>query len=170
MDITWHYGISKSNIRTGGYDNLPGHGYLLFLNRNATLSNENSMHTQMKNKFFIVLSIYFFAIISQKSFGQKKLINEYDNVVAEAKSELDSLLSPGGMLQIEAAKKKLTGEFTMDVTIYEKGKVLSLFMVSAKTEDIKMKNLAKDLVQSVLFNFKMPREKNYKFQYTFIFK
>lgn len=124
----------------------------------------------MKKIILITLSSFFLIFIAEKSFAQKKLIMEHDAVAAEAKSELDSLMSPAGALQLEAAKKNLKGEYIIDLTIHEKGKILSVFMVSSDADDVKMQNAAKDLIRTVQFNFKMPKDKTYKFQYTFVFK
>lgn len=107
----------------------------------------------------------------EKSFCQKKkLIQEYDQVVAQAKAELDSLMAPGSGFLQQAAKQNIKGEYILDITVYDKGQVLSVFMVSSDADDIKMQNRAKDLVRTIVFGFKVPRDKTYKFQYTFQFK
>ena len=125
---------------------------------------------QMKNLTLNTMMVLFLVFISENSFSQKKiLIQEYDKVIASAKSELDNMLKNGGALQLEAAKLNLKGEFVIDMTIHDKGKVQSVFMVSSDAGDVKMQNAVKDLVRRIEFNFKVPKDKAYKFQYTFNF-
>lgn len=110
-------------------------------------------------------------IIPGKAFCQKKkLLQEYDHVVSQAKAELDSLMTPGTAFLQQAAKQNIKGEYILDITVHDKGQVLSVFMVSSDADDIKMQNRAKDLVRAIVFGFKVPRDKTYKFQYTFQFK
>ena len=101
--------------------------------------------------------------------AQKKSLYEYDDVVAEAKSELDSAMKYG-TLKEWVVKNNIKGEYILDITIHEKGKVLSVFAVSNDTDDIKMQNKVKDIIRTILFNIKMPKGKTYKFQYTFTFR
>ncbi len=109
--------------------------------------------------------------IPGKSFCQKKnLLQEYDHVVSQAKAELDSLMTPGTAFLQQAAKQNIKGEYILDITVHDKGRVLSVFMVSSDADDIKMQNRAKDLIRTIEFGFKVPRDKTYKFQYTFQFK
>lgn len=122
-----------------------------------------------------VLMLFAFTLtavfIPGKSFCQKKkLLQEYDQVVAQAKAELDSLMMPGTAFLQQAAKQNIKGEYILDITVHDKGQVLSVFMVSSDADDVKMQNRAKDLVRTIVFGFKVPRDKTYKFQYTFQFK
>lgn len=118
----------------------------------------------------VIITFISLLFIGENSFSQRNLISDYDKVIAEAKSELDSLMMQHGVLQLEAAKRNLKGEYIIDITIHEKGQVLSVFMVSSDADNVKMQNAVKDLVRGVTFAFKMPKGKNYKFQYTFNFK
>lgn len=113
----------------------------------------------------VMLTATSFAPVS----AQKVLLQESKEVKEAAIHELDSLMLPGGELQLEASENNVKGEFIMDVTVHDKGKVLSVFMVSSDADDIPMQNRAKDLVRKVEFSFKVPKSKTYKFQYTFRF-
>ena len=124
----------------------------------------------MKKNITNIIFVLILVLFSEKSFSQKKLIPEYDAVVAAAKAELDTMMQLGRALQLEAVKFNVKGEYVIDLTIYDKGKVLSVFMVSSDAGDVKMQNSAKDLIRRVEFNFKVPKDKTYKFQYTFVFK
>ncbi|MBL7930133.1 MAG: hypothetical protein JNL47_11765 [Bacteroidia bacterium] len=124
----------------------------------------------VKSLFLIALTALV-TFIPGKSFCQKKkLLQEYDHVVSQAKAELDSLMAPGTVFLQQAAKQNIKGEYILDITVHDKGQVLSVFMVSSDADDIKMQNRAKDLVRTIVFGFKVPRDKSYKFQYTFQFK
>ena len=57
-----------------------------------------------------------------------------------------------------------------DVTVFEKGKVLSVFAVSSNATDVKQQNLVKDIIKQMQFGFKLQQGKNYKFQHTFKFE
>jgi TonB family protein len=115
--------------------------------------------------------LFFFTLLTvQVGSAQKRLIQEYDQVVEAAKFELDSMMKPIGLLQQEAKKVQVSGEYIMDITVHDKGKVLSVFMVSSDADDVKLQNKAKDLIRTVEFGFKVPKGKTYKFQYIFNFK
>ena len=116
--------------------------------------------------------ILFLLVLSVAVFAQKKvLISEKDQVIEEAKKELDqTLANPESDFMKAVVKYKIIGEYIFDITICEKGQVLSVFVVSSDADDVKMQNQVKDLVKALEFNFKMLKDKSYKFQYTFNFK
>ena len=101
--------------------------------------------------------------------AQKKTLQEYEAVVAEAKAELDSSMLVGGFREF-AIKNNIKGEYIMDITLHEKGKVLTVFAVSNDTDDLKMQTRIKDFLRPFEFNIKMPKGRTYKFQYTFNFQ
>lgn len=114
------------------------------------------------------LMLSFLLLMGIAAHGQKKSLYLYEEVVAEAKLELDSSML-NGTLKEWAVKNNVKGEYIMNVTIHEKGKVLSVFAVSSDIDDIKMQNRVKDAIRTVVFNIKMPKGKTYKFQYVFNF-
>ena len=101
--------------------------------------------------------------------AQKKSLLEYDEVVAEAKAELDSSMHVGDFKEF-AVKNNIKGEYIMDITIHEKGKVLTVFAVSNDSDDLKTQTRVKDFLRMFTFAIKLPKGKMYKFQYTFNFK
>ena len=101
--------------------------------------------------------------------AQKISLYEYDEVVAEAKAELDSSMHVGDFKEF-AVKNNIKGEYIMDIAIHEKGKVLTVFAVSNDTDDLKMQTRIKDYLRMFIFAIKMPKGKMYKFQYTFNFQ
>lgn len=104
-------------------------------------------------------------------FAQKMpLIQEREDIIAEAKKELDAMMANSESdFKKKITENKISGEYVFDITIEGKGKVLSVFVVSSDADDVKQQNYVKDLVKAIQFNFKMPKDKSYKFQYTFNF-
>jgi hypothetical protein len=116
---------------------------------------------------YLAFVLLLFTCVS--AYAQKKQLYLYEEVVAEAKLELDSSMKYGELKEW-ATKNNVKGEFTLDITIHEKGKVLSVFAVSSDTDDLKLQNFVKDRIRLLQFNIKMPKKKAYKFQYTFNFQ
>lgn len=112
-----------------------------------------------------------FTIISISAYaGKKPLIEDYEKVVATAKAELEkSLQAPEGELYLFAQENAISGTFSFDITIHEKGLVATVFVASNEGESIKSQNMLKDFVKAMKFNFKMPKGKDYKFNYLFKF-
>lgn len=116
--------------------------------------------------FLFLLTNIAISAVSQK----KELITEKEAIITEAKKELDETIkNPESKLMLLVKENKVTGEFIFDITIHGKGEVLSVFVVSSDADDVKMQNMVKDWVKALEFNFKMPKDKSFKFQYTFNF-
>ncbi len=109
--------------------------------------------------------------ISTIGFSQKKrLIEKHDEVVAAAILEIEeSMKGPEGELFLLQAEYEISGTYTMDIQLYEKGKVASVFCKSRENGQIKSQTLIKDFIKAHKFNFKMPKGKKYKFEYKFNF-
>ncbi len=121
----------------------------------------------MKKIAFILIAC---CCLSAIAAAQKKpLLNNYDEVVARAKVELDSMTQTGTPFQVEAARRGLQGEYVMDITIHEKGQIQSVFMVNSNADNAAMQNKVKDYIRTIVFGFKVPRGTSFKFRYTFLF-
>lgn len=118
----------------------------------------------MKKINFLIVAL----IMQLSASAQKPLIVNYEEVVAKAKTELDSSMI-SGLLKEFGVKNAIKGEYIMDITIHERGKVLTVFAVSNDSDNLKMQNKLKDFVRTLEFSFKLPKGKPYKFQYTFHF-
>ena len=116
---------------------------------------------------YLLLSLLMLACFS--GYAQKKSLVEYDEVAVEAKAELDSSMHVGDFKKF-AVKNNIKGEYVMDITIKEKGEVLTVFAVSNDSDNLKMQTRIKDFLRQFTFNIKMPKARTYKFQYTFNFK
>lgn len=103
--------------------------------------------------------------------GQKKpLIDNFDKVVAQAKLEIEqSMKGPEGGLYLFTQEYEITGTYDFDITLHEKGKVATVYVKGSEGGTIKKQNMLKDFVKDMQFNFKMPKGKDYKFNYVFKF-
>jgi methyl coenzyme M reductase subunit C len=117
-------------------------------------------------KHLISATLILFAIVA---FGQKKQMVEFHgNIVEKAIAELDSVLvAPDGVLYKKLAESGITGNYIFDITIREKGFVATVFIVNDGENSIPMQNRLKDIIKAYRFSFRVPKEKSYKFQYTF---
>ena len=118
------------------------------------------------------LLLFFFIACSLALNAQKKvLVDNYDQITQEAKFELDTaMMAPEGLIYEFGQKNNIHGNYTIDITIHEKGAVLSVFTVSNANGSITSQNILKDFLQKYTFNFKLPKGKRYKFQYEFKFE
>lgn len=119
----------------------------------------------MKNLYIAI-----FAITSINAFAQQKpLITDAELVKAQGISEIEfSLGNPEGELYRFITANQITGTYIFDITVRGKGLVATVFAVNSNENDVKKQNLLKDKILSYKFNFRMPKGKMYKFQYTFI--
>jgi len=110
-------------------------------------------------------------VVTAFTFGQKKpFIEDYNKVVAAAKLELEqAVLAPEGTLYLFQQETGISGSYSFDITLHEKGKVATVFVTGNEGGTIKFQNQLKDFVKEMKFNFKMPKGKDYKFNYEFNF-
>lgn len=122
----------------------------------------------MKKNLLIITLIF----VSSIAFTQKRATIETKyEVIEAAKMEFNQAMqAPQGEFYLFKQENNITGEYTIDITIHEKGKVATVFVVSNKGGTIKQQNLVKDFVKEFRLSFKMPKGKDYKFQYIFKFK
>lgn len=99
-----------------------------------------------------------------------ELIELKEEVIKQATLELDqAMTSPEGSLYKFGQKYNISGEYTLTVTIRNKGQVVSVFVADKKDGNIPSQNSLKDQILDFQFSFKMPKNKDYKFNYTFKF-
>lgn len=121
----------------------------------------------MKNALFM-----FFVLISGTTQKAQKpeMIESKDEVIKQATLELDQAMTlPEGVLYKFGQKHHITGEYTLQLTIRDKGDVVSVFVADKKDGNIPSQNILKDKVLDFHFSFKMPKNKDFKFSYTFKF-
>ena len=121
-------------------------------------------------KCYLLLILLLSSGFALQAQSQRVLLESKDEIVAQATKELDSaMLAPSGELYLFGQKQKLSGEYTLQLTIREKGQVVSVFVVDKKDGNIPSQNSLKDRILNFRFSFKMPKKKDYKFTYTFKF-
>jgi len=99
-----------------------------------------------------------------------EIIESKEEVIKQATLELDQALTPPeGALYKFVQKNNITGEYTLQITIRNKGQVVSVFVADKKDGNIPSQNALKDKLLDFQFSFKMPKNKDYKFNYTFKF-
>lgn len=118
-----------------------------------------------------ILTVLLTAFLGINLYAQKpELIELKEEVIKQAALELDQALTPPeGALYKFAQKNHITGEYTLDITIRDKGQVVSVFVADKKDGNIPSQNSLKDKILDFQFSFKMPKNKDYKFSYTFKF-
>jgi len=117
-----------------------------------------------------MLASTLFVLQSHAAFCQKSTVFDKEQIVSEAKKQLEAMSSEGGDLYSYCQEKNLTGEFVVDITLQLKGKVLTVFMVSSSVEEIKDQNLLKSKLTELQFeNIKIPKNERVKFRQTFTF-
>lgn len=120
----------------------------------------------MNTILLIATLLISFQLSAQK--GEQLEIKE--EVIKQACAELDQAMTPPeGELYKFGQKYKITGEYTLDITIRNKGEVVSVFISDKKNGNIPSQNSLKDKVMDFKFSFKMPKNKDYKFSYIFKF-
>jgi len=119
-----------------------------------------------KLSFFILLIVLGFNTFAQKL----ELIEDKDLIIERANAELDTAMAPPeGPVYLYTLKHPIKGEYTYDISIWEKGIVTSIFAVGNNNGTIDSQNRLKDFLMTFKFNFKMPKGKSYKFRHTFVF-
>ena len=124
----------------------------------------------MKTIFKIIITALLLIAISFKADAQKKkLIADADEITTAATKVFKTSMLLGGGLYELAKENEFTGAYVFDITIRNKGEVASVFVVENEGGTITTQNRLKDYVMDMKMDFKMPKGKKYKFQYTFNF-
>ncbi len=119
-----------------------------------------------KTTIFILLVFLALGLSAQK----KVLLEDKDQIIERAKLELDSaMMAPEGSIYLQTIKNPIQGEYTFDISIWEKGTVTSLFAVGNNNGTLAAQNRLRAILMEFKFNFKMPKGKSYKFRHTFVF-
>lgn len=119
-----------------------------------------------KTSLLILIIMLCFSSLAQKP----ALIEDKGLIIERANAELDTAMAPPeGSLYLYSQKHAIKGEYTYDISIWEKGTVTSIFAVGNNNGTIDAQNRLKDFLMTFKFNFKMPKGKSYKFRHTFVF-
>ena len=114
----------------------------------------------------IILMFGSLAVSAQK----KPLIEDRDKVAKRASETFKaSMEAPEGELYVFGKENNITGSYDFKITLGDKGKVVSIFVLNRKGGSIKMQNMVKDAVKETRFDFKLPKNKDYSITYKFNF-
>jgi hypothetical protein len=100
-----------------------------------------------------------FILISGTTLKAQKpeLIESKDEVIKQATLELDQAMTPhDGAIYKFSQKYHITGEYTLQLTIRNKGEVVSVFVADKKDGNIPSQNSLKDKAMDFQFSFEMP--------------
>lgn len=121
----------------------------------------------MKSLFLILILAGLTFFVNAQN---KVLLQSQQEIVAAATAELtQAMTAPNGELYKFGQKSNISGEYELQLTLRGKGDVVSVFVVSKNNGNIPSQNMLKDEIFRLKFNFKMPKNKDYKFNYTFKF-
>jgi hypothetical protein len=114
---------------------------------------------------------FLLVILGITAFAQKKeLLEDKDLIIERANAELDAAMAaPEGPIYLWSQKNPIKGEYTFDISIWEKGTVTSIFAVGNNNGTVDQQNRLRALLMNFEFNFKMPKGKSYKFRHVFVF-
>ena len=79
------------------------------------------------------------------------------------------MTGPEGELYLFGVANNLKGEYIFKVTLGDRGKVTTVFVISREGDDIPSQNKLKDAVKTFRFSFKLPKNKDYSFNHKFKF-
>lgn len=113
--------------------------------------------------FLIVMSLWVHA-------ENRPLLESREEIISQAKLELEKAMTPpeGELYQL-GQKYNIKGTYNLQLTIRDKGNVVSVFVAEQHEGNIASQNRLKDAVFAFRLSFKMPKNKDYKFNYTFKF-
>ena len=120
----------------------------------------------MKYSIFLIALLVSLNVFSQK----KQLIESKEEVEKMASAEFkESMSGPEGELFLFGEENNIEGTYDFKVTVGDRGKVVSIFVLNREGGSIPMQNLVKDAVKATRFSFKVPKDKSYSLEYKFKF-
>jgi hypothetical protein len=120
-------------------------------------------------KYLLLLaSLLLFINISAQ---QKVLLDQVEDIERMASQEFEmAMAQPEGSLYLFGQENSIKGVYTFKISIGDKNKVTSVFVLEREGGDIPMQNKVKDAIKEFMFDsFKVPKGKHYNIKYTFQF-
>jgi hypothetical protein len=117
------------------------------------------------------IAILIFCLLSLSLTAQKKaLIESQEEVKTLASADFEkSMSTPEGELFLFGKANNIEGTYDFKITIGDRGKVVSIFVLNREGGTIQMQNKVKDAVKETQFSFKLPKNKDYSLEYKFKF-
>lgn len=118
----------------------------------------------MKYGYAVLLAFFMCVIVAKDLRSQKKVrLSSMEEVVQHAAAVLDEEAMNGDLNEY-GKKYGVRGNYTYDITLDSKGKVVTVFSIN-RDGSIEGQNRIKDFLKDYRFSFKAPKGKRYKFQY-----
>jgi hypothetical protein len=118
----------------------------------------------------VTLLLFIFVVGISCTYAQKKkTLTSYDEVVTEVKKQLNESIKNGAIAEY-VTEQNLKGEYIYNITIGDKGKVVTVFAVTSDDDEYKDQNNFKDFLKTIKFEIRTAKGKLYKFEYTFYFE
>lgn len=117
---------------------------------------------------FITLTIF---ITTHLSAQKKAVLDQVEEIEKAATKEFEiAMKAPEGSLFLFSQELSIEGTYAFKISIGDKNKVTSVFVLEREGGDIPMQNKVKDAVKDFKFDsFKVPKGKHYNIKYTFNF-
>jgi hypothetical protein len=120
-------------------------------------------------KYLILLLICLLTL--NLSSQNKALLDHTEDIEKAASDEFKlAMTPPEGSLYQFGQEFSIQGTYTFKISVGDKNKVTSVFVLKREGGEIKMQNKVKDAVKDFKFStFKVPKGKHYNIKYTFNF-
>lgn len=123
----------------------------------------------LNNMKYLITLISLTLVISMHA-QKKPLVESAAEVETMGSKDFDrSMQGPEGELFLFAQENQIEGTYDFKVTIGDRGKVTSIFVINREGGSIKMQNMVKDAVKATKFSFKLPKNKDFSFEHKFKF-
>jgi len=120
-------------------------------------------------KYLLIITALLISI--HVSAQQKLLVDQLEEIENTASKEFKQAMTPPeGSLYLFAREGNIKGVYTFKISIGDKNKVTSVFVIEREGGNIQMQNKVKDAIKDFKFDtFKVPKGKHYNIKYTFNF-
>lgn len=121
----------------------------------------------MENQRIKILALALLFLLPITLIGQKELISDPDKVEERVVNDINEHLESEEWKKW-LKKNPIKGQFAFDITIYNKGEVVSTRALGRSgNATVADQNKLKDYVKTMRFRFKVPKGKRYKVTYSF---
>lgn len=115
----------------------------------------------------IIVSLFLMIGISAQA-QKKPYYNTQEEVIEAAYIALDNSMKSEGYMNEKQLEYGWKGTYSFNITLRGKGEVATV-SVAESGDNIQMQNQIKNVLKTMKFPFKMPKNHSYKFKYKFTF-
>lgn len=99
---------------------------------------------------------------------KKPYFDTQEEVIEAAYNAIDNSMKAEGYLKEKQVEYGWEGTYTFYITLRGKGEVATV-SVAESGDNVQMQNQIKNVLKTMRFPFKMPKDRSYKFKYKFKF-